>query len=116
SLTLRVGRQVRLRDSESRATVLLGLGRIDRAAVHSHTDGAVVPGCHLGDELHLFLPGLLSLVMVEMAGVVADFVHVRRHPRRESIVFLQIDRQIGPWSSYACLCLSTAARASPDFA
>ena len=52
-------------------------------------------GGHVGDEPHLVLPGLRWLVVVEMAGVVSQFVDMRGHVDGEPVVFLQVDGEVG---------------------
>ena len=42
---------------------------------------------------------LLLLVVVEVAGVVADLVHVGRHLRGQPVVLLQVHDQVGAWSA-----------------
>jgi hypothetical protein len=63
---------------ESCRVVLLALGRIDAAAVHADAHRAVVLAGDAGQVAHLVLPRLFALVVVEVAGVVADLVDVRR--------------------------------------
>lgn len=46
------------------------------------------------DELHLLLPGLLTLMMVEVAGVIAKFVDMLGNLSGQTVVFLQVDRQV----------------------
>ena len=75
--------------------ILLPLGRIDRTAVHAHADGAVVLAGHVDEELHLVLPRLAPLVMVQVARVVADLVDHRRDVGRQAIVLLEIAGEIG---------------------
>jgi hypothetical protein len=77
-----------------RRIVLRLLGRIDAAAVDADADGAVVVASD-GDQIADFLlPGLLALVVVEVARVVAELVDVRREPLGEPVVFLQINDQV----------------------
>ena len=45
-------------------------GRVNTAAIDPHPQGTIVISRHPGNEFHLFLPGLLGLMVVEMAGVV----------------------------------------------
>ncbi len=74
----------------------LPLGRIDRAAIHAHAQGAIVPAGHVDQEPHLVLPRPVTLVMVKMAGVVADFVHPGGNVRGQPVVLLKIDREVRP--------------------
>ena len=48
----------------------------------------------VGQIPHLVLPRLLALVVIEMAGVVADLVDMRRDQLGQAVVLLQIDRQV----------------------
>ena len=75
--------------------IFLPLGRIDRAAVHAHADGTVVLAGHVDEELHLVLPRLGPLVMVQVARVVADLVDRRRDVGSQAIVLLEIAGEIG---------------------
>ena len=73
------------------AGVAGGLLGVDGAAVDAHAQRAVVRGGGLGDEGHLLARRLLALVVVQVAGVVANLVHVRRDERGQPVVLLQID-------------------------
>ena len=42
-----------------------------------------------------FLPGLFALVVIEVAGVVAELVDVRRESLGEPVVLLQVDDEVG---------------------
>ena len=59
----------------------LSLG-VDAAAVDADADRAVVLAGDVGQEADLLRDRLLLLVVVEVAGVVADLVHVGRHRAR----------------------------------
>ncbi len=75
--------------------VLLALGRVDAAAVHTDPQRTIVLAGDVDKVPHLVLPRLLTLVVVQVAGIVADLVDVRRHGFGQPIVLLQVDRQIG---------------------
>jgi len=75
--------------------VPLSQGRVHAAAINANPQRAVVL---LGDGRQvadLFLPRLVPLVVMQMAGVIADLVNVRRHEFRQTVVLLQIHGQIG---------------------
>ena len=73
------------------ARVALEHPRVDRAAVDAHPDRAVVVRGGLGDKGDLVGDALLLLVVVQVAGVVADLVHMRRDLDAEAVVLLQVD-------------------------
>ena len=62
--------------------------RVDGAAVHAHAQGAVVTFGGLRDESDLLLHRLVLFVVMEMAGVVAQLVDMRRHLGTEPVVLL----------------------------
>ena|SRR5206468_5847716 len=50
---------------------------------------------NISDESDFVLPGAARLVVIQVAGVIANFVDVGRDNGGESIILLQIDGQIG---------------------
>jgi hypothetical protein len=68
---------------------------IDRAAVDTDADGAVVLGGDVHQVGHFVPDRFLALVVVQVPGVVSDLVDVGSDLLRESIALLQIHRQVG---------------------
>ena len=74
--------------------VALQHARIDRPAVYADPDGAVVVAAAVSAmNATLSLTDFDFLVMVQMAWVVANLVHMRRDLRAEPVVLLQVDRE-----------------------
>ena len=48
-----------------------------------------------GEETDLVLPRFVRLVVVQVAGVVAELVDVGRDAAGETVIFLQVDDQVG---------------------
>ena len=86
-------------DSTMAATSSSGVARlrlgVHAAAVDAHAEGAVVLARDLRQEAHLLAHRLVLLVVVEVARVVADLVHVGRDLRRQAVVLLQVHHQVG---------------------
>ena len=70
-------------------------GRIDRPAVNTDADGAIVGRSRIDDEFDFVLPRLGFFVVVEVSWVVSDFVDVRSDLGNEPVVFLEVDREVG---------------------
>ena len=68
------------------------LGRIHAAAVDPHPQGAVVAGRYIHNKLHLVLPRLCGLMVVEVARVVAELVDEGCRIQSQPIIFLKVDR------------------------
>ena len=84
----------RLKEIENSYKVYAG-GKVTKEAVHADADGAVVLGRDARDVADFLLPGLLTFVVIEMPGVVADLVDMRRDRLGEAVVFLEVDREVG---------------------
>ena len=69
--------------------------RINAATVDADSDRAIVLRRLVNDKANFFLPGLTALVMVKVAGVVSNFIDVRRNQFGKLEILLQINRQIG---------------------
>lgn len=67
---------------------------VDGAAVDADADGEVVLCGGVGDEGDFVGDGFVCFVVVEVSGVVADFVDVRCDEGCEAVVFLEVD---GEW-------------------
>ena len=75
-------------------TKLVRPGGVERATVHTDAYGAVVLAGNVREIGHFLTRGLVALVVVEVAGIVTDLVHVGRHLLRESIALLQIHGKV----------------------
>src|SRR5688500_2019415 len=75
-------------------SIFLALRRIDAAAIDANSDCTVLFSRGIENEPYLVLPWLVTLVMIEVAGIVADFVDMRGHLRDEAVILLQIDGKI----------------------
>ena len=71
----------------------LGLGRIDRAAVDAHAQGAIVLGGLVRNKGYFVGDRLVLFVVIEVPGIVAYFLHVWGHTADQPIVLLQIHGQ-----------------------
>jgi len=69
--------------------------RVDAAAVDADAQGTVMLAGDGRQVANLVLPRLALLVMVQVTGIVANFIHVGRHAFRQAVVLLEIDRQVG---------------------
>jgi hypothetical protein len=94
--------------TSSSLVFLLVLG-VHRAAIDADAQGATVLAGLLRDEPNFVADWLLLLLVVEVAGVVPNLVHVRSHLDGQSVVFLQVDDEV------AGVRLRTSARACTSF-
>ena len=72
------------------------LSRIDRAAIHADPQGAIVLAGDIDQKPHLLPPRFFAFVMIEMPGIVADFIDPGSDLGGQPVVFLQIDGKIRP--------------------
>ncbi len=71
------------------------LSRVDTATIDADSDRTVVVFCRFGDKSNFFLPRFFFFVVIKVSWVVADLVNMGRDDFGQTIVFLQIHRQIG---------------------